>query len=218
MRSIGSKAYFVVDVLVPLFLRSSMMWSNPSYTFRSITVPAPAWPTGGTAGMIRGVRKPALVIGLLVALAACASCAEVPRNKTYQVGSPSMEPTIAEGSTITAEVLEPGGYQPRRGDIVVFDVPDTWDAEGQDQPRVYRVAAVPGDTISCCDPQGRIVRNGTAVDEPYLARTGATPAEIQPFTVPADELYLLGDNRGVANDSAQLGPVPVTNVIGVVKR
>ncbi|OKI58014.1 hypothetical protein A6A27_07200 [Micromonospora sp. CB01531] len=77
--------------------------------------------------------------------------------------------------------------------------------------------AVPGDIISCCDARGRIARNGTAVDEPYINKSGVGQAAIQTVTVPDGQLYLLGDNRGVANDASQLGPVPVKSVIGIVK-
>ena len=128
-----------------------------------------------------------------------------------------MEPTITRGSTVTAEVVEPGGYQPRTGDVVVFQPPDTWGAEGQNPPRIYRVVAVPGDTISCCDAQGRIIRNDAALDESYVRASDAARAAFPPVTVPAGKLYLLGDNRGVANDSSHHGPVPVENVIGIVK-
>ncbi len=33
---------------------------------------------------------------------------------------------------------------------------------------VKRVVAVGGDTVACCDAQGRLTVNGRAVDEPYL--------------------------------------------------
>ncbi|GIJ27246.1 hypothetical protein Vqi01_24080 [Micromonospora qiuiae] len=161
------------------------------------------------------MRKIAVLVGLALSLTACASLGDDAPNKRYQVDSPTMEPTITEGSTVTAKIIEPGEYQPRTGDIVVFDPPDSYGWNPDGQPRVLRVVAIPGDTIACCDAEGRIIRNGAAQDEPYVQLDGR-PTEFQPITVPTGELYLLGDHRGVANDSSENGTVPAENVIGIV--
>ncbi|MEO3817232.1 signal peptidase I [Plantactinospora sp. B24E8] len=163
------------------------------------------------------MRRTLVLIGLVASLTACASCSVGTQNERYRISSPSMEPTIAEGSTVTAEVVKPGAYQPRTGDVVVFEVPDTWRPAEQEPPRIYRVVAVPGDTVSCCDDQDRIIRNGTPQDEPYIRTGDGLPPDFQAVTVPPGTVYLLGDNRGVANDSSQNGPLPTANVIGVVK-
>ena len=162
------------------------------------------------------MRKTVVLVGLVVSLTACGSLGDGARNERYRLGSRVMEPTITEGSIVTAEVVKPGEYQPRTGDVVVFDPPDTWDHREGEPPWIFRVVAVPGDTIACCDAQDRIIRNGTAQDEPYV-HDALFQTEFQPVTVPAGELYLLGDYREAANDSSQNGPVPVENVIGVVK-
>lgn len=159
-----------------------------------------------------------VLVGLVVSLTACASPGDGARNERYQVAPPAMEPTIAKGSTVTATVVKRGEYHPRTGDIVTFDPPESrgWNPDGR--PRILRVVAVPGDTVACCDVRGRITRNGTAQDEPYVHPSEfEPPAAFGPITVPAGELYLLGDYRGVANDSSQNGTVPVTTVIGVVR-
>jgi signal peptidase I len=59
---------------------------------------------------------------------------------------------------------------------------------------------------------GRVVRNGEVLDEPYLARDTVTDCE--PVTVGDGQLYVLGDNRTVSADSRQFGPVPITVVTG----
>ncbi|MFE9654915.1 signal peptidase I [Micromonospora sp. NPDC006431] len=168
--------------------------------------------------MILDVRKTLLLVGLVASLTACGSIGDGARNKRYEVNSPTMETTITEGSVVTAKVVKPGEYQPRTGDIVVFDPPDSYGWNPDGRPRILRVVAVPGDTIACCDAQGRIIRNGTAQDEPYIkAPPFGPPAAFEPTTVPEGKLYLLGDYREAANDSSHNGPVPVENVIGVVK-
>ena len=147
------------------------------------------------------MRKILALVGLLVSLTACGSLGDGARNERYRVAAPSMEPTIMEGSTVTAKVVKPGGFQPRTGDVVVFDPPDSYGWNPDGLPRILRVVAVPGDTVACCDAQGRVVRDGTAQDEPYVQIDGWS-TEFQLITVPAGELYLLGDYRGVANDSS----------------
>ncbi|MEV1145043.1 signal peptidase I [Micromonospora sp. NPDC049799] len=164
------------------------------------------------------MRKIVMLVGLVVALTACGSVGEIRPDKRYRMSSASMEPTLSEGSPFVAEVVEPGNYQPRTGDVVVFTPPETWPSGELDEVWVFRVLAVPGDTISCCDPQDRVIRNGTPLDEPYARKTEYDPpAVFEPVTVPAGNVFLLGDHRGLANDSSYNGAVPVENVIGVVK-
>ncbi|GAB1642258.1 signal peptidase I [Krasilnikovia sp. MM14-A1259] len=74
------------------------------------------------------------------------------------------------------------------GDVVAFRTED------DDTVLVRRVIGLPGDTITCRD--GRVLRNGTAVDEPYLA--AGTRTECPTTTVTTGSVYLLADNRGVA--------------------
>ncbi|MFF4879400.1 signal peptidase I [Micromonospora sp. NPDC000668] len=162
------------------------------------------------------MRKIAVLMGLVLSLTACASLGDGARDKRYEVNSPTMEPTIRKGSTVGVDVVKPGDYQPRTGDVVMFNPPDSYGWNPDGRPRILRVAAVPGDTIACCDAQGWLIRNGTAQHEPYIQIDGA-PTQFQPITVPPGEIYLLGDYRGVANDSSQNGSVPAENVIGVVK-
>jgi signal peptidase I len=82
------------------------------------------------------------------------------------------------------------------------------------------VIGVGGDTVVCCDPQGRITVNGTPIDEPYLAP--GNPPSRNPFrvTVPQGRLWVMGDHRDLSADSRYHmdqpggGTVPLDNVIG----
>ncbi|MEV6301230.1 signal peptidase I [Actinoplanes sp. NPDC051861] len=162
------------------------------------------------------MRTTSLTAVLALALLATASCGSDDRND-YRISSVAMEPTLAVGDVVTAKMVEPGEYQPHTGDLVVFEAPDSWGGSAGDPPRIYRVIAVPGDTVSCCDTTGRVLHNGTALSEPYLADKGEPPPAFDLLTVPAGHVFLLGDNRAQANDSAHNGPLSLTTVIGVVE-
>lgn len=117
----------------------------------------------------------------------------------------------------------------------------------EDDSLIHRVIGMPGDTVVCCDAQGRLAVDGTALDEPYLAagpgacngalldlwvvRPGTNVAGECRWTVgpvPEDRLFVLGDNRRHAADSrvhlcrageqCPGGPwVPLDRVRGIVE-
>uniref|UniRef100_UPI00036BCE29 signal peptidase I n=1 Tax=Kocuria atrinae TaxID=592377 RepID=UPI00036BCE29 len=72
---------------------------------------------------------------------------------------------------------------------------------GSSTAYVKRVMAVPGDTIECCDAQGKITVNGQPLDEDYVYPDDQ-PSDI-PFAVhvPADRVWLMGDHRSESVDS-----------------
>ncbi|MFE0650764.1 signal peptidase I [Streptomyces sp. NPDC059534] len=137
----------------------------------------------------------------------------------YSVPTDSMTPTLDVGSKILAQRID--GADVRRGDVVVFTDP-LWG----NSPMVKRVAAVGGDTVACCDRDGRLTVDGRPVVEPYLrpGPGGRTLASGQEFsvTVPKDSLFLLGDDRHTSLDSrthiqeAGQGSVPRSSVVGRV--
>jgi signal peptidase I len=89
---------------------------------------------------------------------------------------------------------------------------------------IKRVIGVAGDKVACCDQQGRVTVNGKSIDEPYIFENSSLDAPPNPrqctsrifaeVTVPADQIFVMGDHRGVSQDARCQGPVPVDNVIG----
>ncbi|WP_051966634.1 signal peptidase I [Kitasatospora mediocidica] len=182
------------------------------------------------------------VVALLIALALKTFLVQV-----FVIPSGSMEQTIRIGDRVLVDKLTPWfGSQPQRGDVVVFKDPGGWlendavpDTDGPvthglkqafsyvgllpssgEQDLIKRVIGVGGDTVACCDPQGRITVNGKAIDEPYLA-PGNPPSRI-PFQVkvPPGSLWVMGDHRDVSADSRYHmgnpggGSVPLKDVVG----
>ncbi|WSA22536.1 signal peptidase I [Streptosporangium subroseum] len=156
---------------------------------------------------------------VLPLLAGCAVVDRVAGRKTYNIPSTSMEPTIKEGSSITA-VLTMGEYVPKTGDVIVFEVPKSWGKAGT---RISRVIGIPGVTVKCCDNKGRMSLNKQPLEEPYIMESPASTMDFGPVAVPQGRIWVQGDNRGVSLDSrshlrdgADGATIPVSSVVGVV--
>ncbi|MFF8387479.1 signal peptidase I [Streptomyces kanasensis] len=119
--------------------------------------------------------------------------------RPYTVPTDSMNPTVTAGDRVLAQRID--GDEVRRGDVVVF-TDRTWG----DLPMIKRVVAVGGDTVACCDADGRLTLDGKPVEEPYVRSQGwgvdeaASPSTFS-ATVPEGHLFLLGDQRAASQDS-----------------
>lgn len=166
--------------------------------------------------------------------------------QAFFIPSESMENTLAVGDRVLVTKLAPGPLDVSRGDIVVFRDPGGWLVpNGEPRPTgwrgvavdaltfvgllpqdsgehlIKRVIGLPGDTVECCDAQGRVTVNGVPIDEPYLAG-GVTPSDLEfSVVVPEDSLWVMGDNRRNSQDSRYKmgdpggGSIPMANVVGV---
>jgi signal peptidase I len=121
-----------------------------------------------------------------------------------RVGSDSMEPTLSSGAVVLVDRWSDGVD---RMDVVVVDPPDAGGA-----PLVKRAVAVGGDEIAIED--GVLVVNGSPVCEPAIDPALIDAQYFGPLTVPAGELFLLGDSRESSVDSRAFGTVGADQVRG----
>ena len=142
----------------------------------------------------------------------------------FTVPSASMQPALQPGDVILADRGERGAAQ--RGDIVVLDgsgfCAPSADSDGKFW--VKRVIATGGERVACCDEQGRLTIDGTALSEPYLPDTVAPSTVSFDLQVPEGRMFVLGDNRADSTDSRSLlgapggGMIPLDRVVGHVDR
>jgi signal peptidase I len=136
----------------------------------------------------------------------------------YKVQQGSMETTLLPDQYVLVDKLTPRWAPYTRGDIVVFDPPETWSSVGG-VPFIKRVIGLPGDTVELRD--GLVFVNGIELDEPYLFEDDGVPQPTDPqaggpsrWVVPEDQLLVMGDHRQDSADSRSFGPIDVSHVIG----
>ena len=158
----------------------------------------------------------------------------------FFVPSASMRPELIEDDRILVEKISSWDGQVERGDVVVFEDPGGWlgatpEPTGLQEflsliglyPEgghlVKRVVALGGDRVACCNRGGRITVNGTPLREEDYLRKGVSPSDRRfDVTVPADAVWVMGDNRSNSQDSRfhladpGQGSVPLDNVVGRV--
>ncbi len=168
--------------------------------------------------------------------------------QAFFIPSGSMEKTLhgcdgCSGDRVLVNKLVYRFGDVHRGQIVVFNGVDSWTPEvSTTQPSnlaqrvirdigsaigiappgeedfIKRVIGIPGDTVACCDAQGRVTVNGVALNEPYVYQDDH--ARFGPVTVGKGRLWVMGDHRGFSADSrAHIGDpgggtIPESHVIG----
>jgi signal peptidase I len=143
----------------------------------------------------------------------------------YRVEQESMRATLEQNQYVLVDKLTPHFDTYSRGDIIVFnpakrdgscDTPGVDETGEGNVPFIKRVIGEPGDTVSIHD--GQVFVNGVGLDEPYVFPGAVTDpnGDQDTWLVPADRLFVMGDNRQNSTDSrsSTIGPICVRDVIG----
>jgi signal peptidase I len=171
--------------------------------------------------------------------------------QAFYIPSGSMEDTLIAGDRVLVNKVVYNFREPARGEVVVFRGTDAWapeniedgnigafakigqalgDLVGVSRPGekdfIKRVIGLPGDTVSCCDVDGRVFVNGQPLDESYVIRdspldegaaAGVQDCRSRRFdevVVQPGQIFVMGDHRQVSQDSRCQGQVPIDNIIG----
>lgn len=169
--------------------------------------------------------------------------------RSFYIPSGSMQNTLQVNDRIIVNELVPNLIAVERGDVVVFTDPGGWlpsappsppknvfvsavdwalaavglSAPDSNDHLIKRVIGLPGDRVACCNAFGQLTVNGVPLSEPYVnLQVGVTKVSKEDFsvTVPANSLWVMGDNRYNSMDSRyqrstpSRGFVPLSDVIG----
>ncbi len=127
-----------------------------------------------------------------------------------QIPSGSMQATLEIGDRLLVDKIVFKFSHLHCRDIVVFAPPPAARAGGVKNDLIKRIIGLPGDTIQVS--AGKVLRNGLPLAEPYLAQK--PNYSFGPVTVPADSVFVMGDNRNNSFDSHIWGFLPVDNIKG----
>lgn len=129
--------------------------------------------------------------------------------QAFSIPSGSMESTLEISDRLLVNKLSYEFGDVERGDIVVFLKPDSLASPYDDL--IKRVIGLPGDTVE--GRENQVFVNGEAIAEPYLD-AGVTIRDFAPVEVPADHVFVMGDNRTNSTDSRSFGPINIDRIVG----
>ncbi|HCA72275.1 MAG TPA: signal peptidase I [Ruminococcaceae bacterium] len=141
-----------------------------------------------------------IAVAVIVALLFCAFIARPSR-----VMGDSMQNTCHDGDLV---ILWELNYHPQRGDVVVVN-----DQNLLQENLIKRVIAVGGDHLVISS--GTVILNGKKLTENYIKERVWSGPNVN-MIIPADKVFLMGDNRNHSTDSRVIGPVNVSSIIGRV--
>ncbi len=154
------------------------------------------------------------IIGMVVLVIALSWGLRTFVFQAYEIPSGSMEETIMTGDMVFSEKLSYYAGAPTQGDIITFA-----DPEIAARTLIKRVIATEGQTVDLRD--GNVYVDGVKLTEPYTDGKPSYPLTTAygmsityPYTVPAGEVWVMGDNRTNSQDSRYFGSIPVDSVTG----
>ena len=131
--------------------------------------------------------------------------------QNFNIDGTSMEPSLHNTELVLVDKWSYLFHAPTRGDIIIFHAPPE-----PTQDYVKRIIGLPGDIVTIKDTT--VIVDGITLNETYVASQdqGVPPGArtITNMVVPANDYFVMGDNRAVSSDSRIWGFVPRQNIIG----
>lgn len=124
-----------------------------------------------------------------------------------KVEGTSMAPLLSDQERIFINKFVYRVESIERGDVVVF-----WYPVDPTKSFIKRVVGLPGEIVEI--QQGRVMVNGTELDEPYVPLQFIDRHSFGPARVPPGQYFVLGDHRSSSNDSRVFGFVPSALIYG----
>lgn len=139
--------------------------------------------------------------------------------QAFYIPSLSMYPTLDEGDRVLVNKASYRISDVERGDIVVFERPAS-ETSSNIPDLIKRVVGLPGESVVI--DGGSVYVDGALLDESYLPSGTVTSSANAPFkctreapcTVPAGEVWVMGDNRNDSKDSRYFGPIAESTIVG----
>lgn len=135
------------------------------------------------------------------------------------VNGDSMAPTYKQGDIVLVNKISYRFKNPKRNDIVVFDVNllDTENLNAEPRYTLSRIVGMPGETIQIKD--GVLYIDEEKMDSPYIKESILQPGvEIEPVKLGQKEYFVLGDNCNFSQDSrvANIGNIKKDAILGKI--
>jgi signal peptidase I len=138
------------------------------------------------------------------------SCEEV--IKTYYMRSVSMLPTLQTNDRVIVDKNIYHTQLPRRGDIVVFQPTEALRKENFKDVSIKRIVGLPGETFKITN--GIVYINGKFLSEDYILERDSY--QLETTVIPANNYFVLGDNRNTSHDSRHWGSLPSHLIVGKI--
>lgn len=130
--------------------------------------------------------------------------------QAFYIPSASMEPTLTAGDRVLVNKVSYRLHSVNRSDVIVFGRPPNEPANDIED-LIKRVVGLPGETVE--GREGSVYVNGRPLAEPYLP-TGITTHPFAPIHIPANHVFVMGDNRGDSRDGRAFGPISEDLIVG----
>lgn len=133
----------------------------------------------------------------------------------FLVSGTSMAPNFHDGDYLLVDELVYRFREPVRGEVAVFRYPNS---EERRTFFIKRIIGLPGERVLVKNNTVTVFSgdNGVMLTEEYLA-SGLLTSGNSDVTLKESEFFVLGDNRSFSFDSRQWGPLPRSNMVGLVR-